>query len=266
MNGTKPYTSAQLWLLLAVLIFFLFALTSSAQVTSSTSTTTGQATTQTEVRRGEVVYVSGNELVVKMEDGTLRHLNVPDSARATVDGKEVSVHDLKPGMKLEKTVTTTTTPRVVKTVTQAEGKVFHVSGNNVIVSYPDGTNKQYKVPKGTKFNIDGKETDVQDLRKGMTIKATVIKEVPETEVSSASNVTGTAPPETPPATAAAPLVIEVRAVPVQQAAATPAEQSPVEQSPAKLPNTAGELPLIGLVGLVSLLSGFAMRKLRKLIA
>ena len=264
MKATKSQTSALYRLLFAVPISFVFALTVSAQITSSTSTTAGQATTQTEVQRGEVLNVSGNDVFVKMEDGTVKHVTVPDSARATVDGKEVSVHDLKPGMKLEKTITTTTTPKVVKTVTQAKGKVFHVSGDNVIVSYPDGTNKQYKVPKGTKFNVDGKEASVHDLRKGMTITATVVKEVPATEVASASNVTGTAPPpEIPAATEAAPLVIEEpAAAPAQQAAATPAEQSPAEQSPAKLPNTAGELPLIGLVGLVSLVAGFAIRKLR----
>ena len=38
-----------------------------------------------------------------MEDGTIRHIaNVPESARIMVDGKELGVHDLKPGMKLER--------------------------------------------------------------------------------------------------------------------------------------------------------------------
>jgi hypothetical protein len=261
MNGTKSQISVQHWLLLAVLILFVSALAASAQVTSSTSTSAGQATTQTEVRRGEVVYVSGDELVVRMEDGTVKHITVPDSARATVDGKELSVHELQPGMKLEKTITTTTTPKVVKTVTQAKGKVFHVSGDNVIVSYPDGTNKQYKVPPGTKFTIDGQEKTVHDLKKGMTISATVVKEVPETEVSTASNVSGTAPPPpTPPVTAEAPLVIEQPApAPVQQAAATPPEQSKAE-----LPNTGTELPLIGLVGFLSLAFGFGAGVISKL--
>ena len=46
------------------------------------------------------MLVDGNDLVVKMEDGTIRHFpNVPESARVTVDGKELGIHDLKPGMR-----------------------------------------------------------------------------------------------------------------------------------------------------------------------
>jgi hypothetical protein len=59
--------------------------------------------------------------------GRNRHVTVPDSARATVDGKELSVHDLKPGMKLQRTIATTTTPKAVTTVRTIQSKVFHVN-------------------------------------------------------------------------------------------------------------------------------------------
>ena len=63
---------------------------------------------ETTVERGEVVYVSGNDLVVKMDDGQIRNFSdVPESARVTVGGQQLSIHDLKPGMKLERTITTT---------------------------------------------------------------------------------------------------------------------------------------------------------------
>ena len=63
-----------------------------AQVETTTTTTTGQATVVTKVDRGEVVTVSGNDLVVKMADGTLRNFeNVPASAKVTVDGKQLGV-------------------------------------------------------------------------------------------------------------------------------------------------------------------------------
>ena len=38
--------------------------------------------------------------------------------------------------------------------------------SSVILTLPDNTNKQYKVPKGQKFMIDGQEKTVFDLRKG----------------------------------------------------------------------------------------------------
>jgi hypothetical protein len=84
-----------------------------AQDTTKTQTATGAASKSVQVDRGEVVYVSGNELVVKMESGEIRHFpNVPESARATVDGKQLSIHELQPGMKLQRTITTTGTRTV----------------------------------------------------------------------------------------------------------------------------------------------------------
>ena len=48
-----------------------FTLSLSAQVETKTTTATGQANVVTKVERGEVVTVSGNDLVVKMADGTI---------------------------------------------------------------------------------------------------------------------------------------------------------------------------------------------------
>lgn len=57
-----------------------------AQAQTETTTTHGPATKTAKVERGEVVYVSGHDLVVKKDNGTIVHFgNVSDSARATVD-------------------------------------------------------------------------------------------------------------------------------------------------------------------------------------
>ena len=104
-------------LLVAGVFSLVLALNVSAQVQTETSTTSGKATKEVQVERGEVVTVAGNDLVVKMEDGTIRHFpNVPESARVTVDGRQLGIHDLKPGMKLQRTITTTTTPQLITTV------------------------------------------------------------------------------------------------------------------------------------------------------
>src|SRR5215472_4740209 len=98
-----------------------------AQVKTETSKDQGQPAVETTVERGEVVYVSGNDLVVKMDDGQIRNFsNIPESARVTVGGQQLSIHDLKPGMKLERTITTTTTPQIVKTVHTVTGRVWQV--------------------------------------------------------------------------------------------------------------------------------------------
>jgi len=184
-------------LLAAIMVCAGVSMVLMAQQVSTSETEKGAPSRQARVERGEVVYVSGNDLVVKMENGEVRHITVPDSARATVDGKELSVHDLKPGMKLQRTITTTTRPQVVTTVTTIKGKVFNVNPpNTVILTLPEG-NKQYKIPKDQKFMIDGEEKTAFDLRKGMNVSATVIQQVPETVVAQQRKTTGTAPP--PPA-------------------------------------------------------------------
>ena len=108
MESQRPVTKRLLSLLAAGIVFLVFAVAMLAQDTTKTQTTTGAGSKKVQVDRGEVVYVSGNELVVKMESGEIRHFpNIPESARATVDGKELSIHELKPGMKLERTIVTT---------------------------------------------------------------------------------------------------------------------------------------------------------------
>ena len=87
----------------AGILCIAFAVTMVAQEKSRTEVTQGPASRNVQVERGEVVYVSGNDLVVRMENGEVRHFpNIPESARATVDGKQLSIHELKPGMKLER--------------------------------------------------------------------------------------------------------------------------------------------------------------------
>jgi LPXTG-motif cell wall-anchored protein len=242
-----------------------FTVSMMGQVQTKTDVQHAAPSHQVKVERGEVVYVDGNDIVVKMDDGQIRHVTVPDNVTATVDGKQVTVHDLKPGMKLEKTITTTTTPRVVTTVKTVQGKVFHVTPpNSVILTLEDGTNKQFKIPKGQRFNVNGQDTDAWGLKKGMMISATSVTEVPETVVAQQIQRTGQAPP--PPATPPmqAVLLIE-RPEPVAAAPAAapePAQTAAAEPAPAKLPKTGSTVPLFGLLGMLSLGASYFVRRLR----
>src|ERR1700758_195280 len=199
MNSATGWT--RVWLVLAVgVMCFAFAISMSAQVKTTTDTTSGQATHEVTVERGEVVVVQGNDLVVKMEDGTIRHVaNVPESAKVNVDGRELGIHDLKPGMKLQRTITATTTPQTITTVKTVTGKVWHISPpSSVILTLEDGTNQQFKIPKGQKFTVDGQQTDAWGLKKGMKVSATKIVEVPETVVRQKKHITGSVGPAPPP--------------------------------------------------------------------
>ena len=66
-----------------------------------------QATTTT-TKQFQIIQVDGNRVVVLMNEGA-REYTLPDDFRLTVDGKPVSVRDLKPGMSGTATITTTTT-------------------------------------------------------------------------------------------------------------------------------------------------------------
>ena len=188
------------WLLLAVGVICMGAvLSTSAQVKTGTTATSGATVQEVTVDRGEVLSVSGNDLWVKMADGEIRHFaNVPESARATVNGKEVGIHDLQPGTKLQRTITTTATPLTVTTVQSVTGTVWQVQPpTSVILTLENGENQEFKIPEGQKFMVNGQETDAWGLKKGMTVTATKITEEPAMVFEHQRQVTGTAPP--PPA-------------------------------------------------------------------
>jgi len=165
-----------------------------AQDIATSTTQKGPSTYETAVRSGTVVYVSGNELLVKLSDGEVEDFIVSPTQTFTVDGKQVTIRDLKPGTHLTQTITTKTTPSVITTVRTIDGKVWHVNPPTyVILTLPDGTNKEYRVPKDQIFNVNGAKDTVFQLKKGMMVSATVVKEEPVAEVSEHKAVRGVTP-------------------------------------------------------------------------
>jgi hypothetical protein len=236
------------------------SLPAAAQVQTTTSETTGLTTSTTTVRRGDVVYVSGNDLVVKLDTGEVRHFVVPDSTTFIVDGKTLTVHDLQPGMHLKRTVVTSTTPKTITTVKTVTGTVWHVTPPlSVILTLEDGSNKSFKIPKGQKFMVDGKETDAFGLKEGMKISATAVTEVPETVVAEEVRRTGRMPPPPTPPPADQTMLVADEPAPPPPPAPAPAP----EPAPTKLPTTATNIPLLGLLGLLSVFSSLGLKLLRR---
>jgi hypothetical protein len=246
---------ARVWLMLAATAtFFACAASMSGQVQTATNTSSGASSKEVTVERAEVVHVSGNDLIVKMEDGTIRHFpNVSESARVTVDGKELGVHDLKPGMKLQRTLTVTKTPTVVTTTKSVTGKVWHITPpHSVILTLEDGTNQKFDIPQDQKFNVDGRMTDAWGLKKGMKITATKVVEEPMDVYEHQQHLAGTMPPPPPPPPADEPILLAV---------ATP-PPSPASAPAPEMPKTGSFLPLIGLLGVCSMLSSFGLKVIR----
>jgi len=249
------WTKRALMLATGVLCLALVVSTK-AQVQTSTTTTSGQSRKVVQVDRGEVVAVEGNDLIVKMEDGSIRHFpNIPESARISVGGRFLGIHDLTPGMKLERTITTTTTPQTVTTVQTVKGTVWHVTPPiSVILTLEDGTNQSFKIPKDQKFEVNGEMVDAFGLKKGMKVTATKITEAPETIVAQQKTVTGTMPTPPAPPPPHTPILI-VEESPTAADAPPAATTVPAPPPPAETPAVPTETPtrtrsytwLIGLV-------------------
>ena len=239
-------------LMLASVLVFLTAGVSSAQTTSAA----------TEVKKFEVIAVDGNDLVVRLPEGT-RQINVPPGFVFTVNGKPLSVSDLRPGMSGTATITTTTTVTPVTVTEVKSGTVALVSGTAVYVRTPEGVRlfTQSELDKrGVKIFVDGKPRAVSELHEGNRLTATIVTTKPpsivtEKEVQATLAKTG-APPAASAAPAPAPSAAQAGAP------ASPAQQ-PVATTARTLPSTAGSLPTVGLAGLVLLAIGaFATRRRR----
>ena len=144
--------------------------------------------------------MDGNDLVVRLPEGT-RQINVPPGFVFTVNGKPLSVSDLKPGMSGTATITTTTTVTPVTVTEVKSGTVALVSGTAVYVRTPEGVRlfTQSELDKrGMKIFVDGKPRAVNELHEGNKLTATIITTKPpsivtEKEVQATLAKTGAAP-------------------------------------------------------------------------
>jgi hypothetical protein len=180
-------------LLPAILAIGFVGMTASAQAQApapAPDVQTIATTHQVQVNKAAVVYVSGNDLVVRGQDGKIKHYTVPPDTKFRVNGKNISTSQLEPGTQLTQTITTTTKDTVVTSVRNVDAKVVLVKPPYLTVTGADNVTKQVKVPDGTKFTVDGQQKTVFDLRPGMKLTGTVVTETPETVVSKTSKVTG----------------------------------------------------------------------------
>jgi hypothetical protein len=239
-------------------------------------------TVKTDVLMFEVLAVDGNNVVVRDQNGT-RALTVPEDFKFTVDGKQMSVHDLTPGMKGSATVTTTTTVRPVYVTEVKKGVVVDQVGNSVSVRTEQGVRRftQSEIDKrGVQIIIDGKPTRVTQLRKGDQLTATIITPGPpevltEKEVQAtldapptAATPTMAAPAETPAATETPPAAAMTETPPAETMSEAPAAEAPAAASDEPVVITGEETPKsdrrwIWIVLVVIVVVGFLLMRKRR---
>jgi len=222
-----------------------------------------QTSVSTEVRRGEVVYVAGDDLVVRAEDGQIKHYNIPKDFRFTVDGRQLSASELRPGMRLTQTITTTETPKTVQSVQTITGRVWFVAPpKTVVLTLPNNTNKTFTVPEGTQFTANGRPATVFELKKGDRITATIVTRSTETQVTQSNVVAGQAPPPRQVAAAVPSPLPTPTMVGVLLIEAPPIPEAEMVAS-AQLPRTASSIPLIGFLGVLALGISLGLMALRR---
>ena len=132
----------------------------------------GQTTTSAQTTKSfEVLSVQGGQLVVKLPEGT-RELTVPDDFRFTVDGKQLALADLKPGMKGTATITTRTTVTPVTVTEVKNGTVMQATGASVLVKTDEGFRNftQGDLDKrGVRIMRDGKAVELSVPPQGRSV-------------------------------------------------------------------------------------------------
>lgn len=125
------------------------------------------------------------------------------------------------------------------------GEVFSISGADLLVRLESGRMEHFVLPETAKFNVDGQVISMDELKPGMRLTQTITTlyrpelsppALPSQAVQSSESTPATTPGINPPA---------------------PSEGAEPSK---KLPATATALPLLGLAGLGSLLTGWVVRK------
>jgi len=147
---------------------------------------------------------------------------------------------------LTSAVKTTETPREVEVTEFRSGTVLKVAGTTLMVRMADGEVRRLTdVPRDQRFEVDGKQLRVEELREGMKLRATIVSTHSVVVTDEERMVAGTAPQAPRPA---------AKAKPAPRAAAAPAPM---------LPKTGTSTPLVGLFGMILLLIGAGIAVIRR---
>jgi hypothetical protein len=189
-----------------------------------------------------VVYVGGNDLVVKASNDKLLNFTVPEGYHFSIGGKQLALADLKPGTSLAKPVVPGAEPKVISSVAVVKGKIYAVSPpDSITLALTEGI-KELSVPAGTTFIVDGKPMTISEIKPSMMVEATVVTTVADGAPPAETNA---AAPATPPM-AGALLVAKTLAA-----------------GESDLPLAGTNLPLFAVMGFALLALGLGLLTFRK---
>jgi hypothetical protein len=167
-----------------------------AQETTTTTSKPTSVTRAVKIDTAQVVYVSGDDVVLKDGSGRLMLLALPAGTPLIVDGKSTALKDLTPGTTLAHVQARTRVDSVVTTVTQIDGEVIQVTAPKwVTLKLGDGTVKRYEIPAEATFQVNGKTATAFELKKGMKLSATAVTTGGVDTHSGKAAIVGETPPQ-----------------------------------------------------------------------
>ena len=207
-----------------------------------------QASAQTtlNIQNGTVVGVWDNTLVIRDSSGVSRQFDVPPDFKVDIDGKSVSVKELRPGMHITAAVKTVNTPVVVQSKELRDATYIKHAGGLVYVKEADGIHS-YNTPAGFRFWINNAPLRPDELQTNMRFSATIVH-------------TGTATGTSQELAGASATDEAAKAAAAKAAADAAAAQQAMAKS---LPKTASQAPMAGALGVLCLGLGAALTLRRK---
>src|SRR5262249_27907978 len=126
---------------------------------------------------GEIIAVAGNRVLVKEADG-MHEYNVPEGFKFQMGGQNVTVADLKPGMKVDAVVTDQTIVRDVTTVQTVSGTVKQAAPAGIVVQDAKGNLKSYDFKDAdgndVRMMVNGKDVPLRDVGLGDRLQGTIV--------------------------------------------------------------------------------------------
>lgn len=121
-----------------------------------------------------VVYVSGNDLLIKATDGRLLNYSVPAGYQFTIASGKVTLKDLTAGVVLTGPVATGSEPLVIGHIETVKAKVYVARPPDTVTLILSDGSQDFTVPSGTMFAVNGAPVPLSGLKRNDEVEATLL--------------------------------------------------------------------------------------------
>src|SRR3984957_8283476 len=121
-----------------------------------------------------VVYVSGNDLLIKATDGRLLNYAVPSGYQFTIASGKVGLKDLKAGVVLTGPVATGSEPLIIGHIETVKAKVYVARPPDTVTLILSDGSQDFIVPAGKMFAGNGAQVSLSGLKRNDEVEATLL--------------------------------------------------------------------------------------------